>query len=265
MELTSATEIKRPLQATLCNHVIPQLLGQTGCSPQTMAFTPAQCEALGQACLSQDAGEAERFARRFLAQGLAIESLLIGAIPAAARLFHDWWAEDRIDFVDVTRATFRLETLVYAFSAEFVLNGPAKHVANGLKALLVNTPGSHHSLGLLLLSLYFRRHGWQVLNDGGKREQAMRTTVSSEWVDLLGISVSDQRQFDNLTQLIRRLRQETRNPAMQIMVGGPALRFEPRLAEILGADLSTSHADEAHVQALALVRRVQPMAQPEHA
>ena len=152
MELTSATDIKRPLQETLSAHVIPKLLGQTGVVPHANAFTEAQCEALAQTCVSADTAEVERCARRFLALGLGIEGLFLGAIPTAARLFHDWWADDRIDFVDVTRATFQLEELVYTLSTEFVLHGPAKLAASGFKALLVNTPGSHHSLGLLILS-----------------------------------------------------------------------------------------------------------------
>jgi methylmalonyl-CoA mutase cobalamin-binding subunit len=255
MELTSATDIKRPLQETLSAHVIPKLLGQTGVVPHANAFTDAQCEALAQACVSAETVEVERCARRFLALGLGIEGLFLGAIPTAARLFHDWWAEDRIDFVDVTRGTFQLEELVYTLSTEFVLHGPAKLAASGFKALLVNTPGSHHSLGLLILSQYFKRYGWHVYSHTASTGDDLLTAVRTEWVDLVGISVSDQRQFDNLARLIRSMRQQARNRALRVMVGGPALRFEPQLATLLGADVATYHADDAHTQALALVKQ----------
>jgi hypothetical protein len=42
---------------------------------------------------------------------------------------------------------------------------------------------------------------------------------------------------------------------MRVMVGGPALRFEPQLASLLGTDVATYHADDAHTQALALVKQ----------
>ncbi len=265
MELISTADIKRPLQETLSTHVIPQLLGQAGGMVHANDFTPAQCEALAQACLSTDIGVAEACARRFLAQGLGIESLMVGAIPNAARLFHDWWADDRIDFVDVTQASFHLEKLVHALSAEFVLHGPAKQAARGHQALLVNTPGAHHSLGLLILSQYFRRYGWQLLSPASASGEDLHSVVRAEWVDLLGISVSDQRQFDKLRQLIVSLRQQARNRSMWVMVGGPALRFEPQLATVLGADMACFHADEAHVKALALVQAAQPMTQKQRA
>ncbi len=265
MELTSATDITRPLQEALSTHVIPQLLGQANCLAHANDFTQDQCEVLAQACLSTQAGVAEACARRFLTLGLGIESLMVGAIPNAARLFHDWWANDRIDFVDVTQATFQLEKLVHALSAEFVLHGPAKQAARGHQALLINTPGSHHSLGLLILSMYFRRYGWQLLKPASASSQDMHSLVRAEWVDLLGISVSDQRQFDKLRELIASLRKQARNRVMQVMVGGPALRFEPQLAAILGADLATCHADEAHVKALSLVQAAQALTQKQRA
>ena len=60
MELTSATDIKRPLQETLSAHVIPKLLGQTGVVPHANAFTDAQCVALAQACVSAETVDVER-------------------------------------------------------------------------------------------------------------------------------------------------------------------------------------------------------------
>jgi hypothetical protein len=46
-------------------------------------------------------------------------------------------------------------------------------------ALLVNTPSSHHSLGLLILSEYFKRYGWLVVGGSNWREADMLTAVAS--------------------------------------------------------------------------------------
>lgn len=82
---------------------------------------PAHSVALGRACVSSDHAAPEAYARSLLAQDFDIESLYLDTIPEAARLFHDWWEIDDIDFIQVTSGIFRLEELVYSLSAEFVM------------------------------------------------------------------------------------------------------------------------------------------------
>lgn len=253
MELSSSPDIKRPLQHTLTSHVIPQLLGQkpshTGLSQHSRT--------LGQACLSAQTGAAQDCARRLLAQGLGMEHLYTQTIPEAARLFHDWWEADEIDFVAVTRATFQLEELIYALSVDFVMANRGEHQAGqGCSALLVNPPGSHHTLGLLILSQFFKRHGWQVIPANQYQASDMCTAVRSEWVDVLGVSMSDGLQIPATQQLISQARRSSSNPDLQVMVGGPLLRFQPDLVALVGADFSAAHADEAQMTAAARVHQV---------
>ena len=124
-----------------------------------------------------------------------------------------------------------------------------------LSALLVKPPGSHHSLGLLILSKYFKRRGWQVFSANQFSCDDMLVAVRAEWVDLIGVSLSEDKQIPAMKKLISRLRQRCSNPDVQVMAGGPLLRFREDLAQLLGADFACLHADEAQFQAIQQIQK----------
>lgn len=255
VELSIKSDINQPLRQALVDHVIPQLLDTSVRTTGKLPFSQADAEELGRQCLHDDPLKAERFVRQMLAHGHDIESLYLEAIPQAARLFHDWWYADDIDFISVTKGIFQLEQLVYSMSAEFVLGGNMKSAGPQRSALLVKPPESHHSLGLLILSQYFRRYGWQVFSANQFTADDMLSAVRSEWVDLIGISMSEDRQIPAMKKLILKLRQRCSNPDVQIMVGGPLLRFCQNLAELVGADFACLHADQAQQQASEFIKK----------
>lgn len=249
MNITINQEITIPLQKTLVSHVIPQLLDTAVRTYAKSTLLPAHSVGLGQACISDDPKAAEAYARSLLAQEFDIESLFLDTIPEAARLFHDWWNEEEIDFIQVTSGIFRLEELVYSLSSEFILGGKLQAPGRQLSALLLKPPGSHHSLGLLLLSQYFKRHGWQVFSASQFSEEDMCSAVKSEWVDLIGFSLSEDQQIPGIKKLMARLRKQSANPQVQVMVGGPLLRKRADLAQSVGADFACLRADQAQLQA----------------
>ena len=255
VEPSITSDINQPIHQALVSHVIPQLLDTSGRSNDKVPFSLAHSEELGRHCLDADTMKAERFVRQLLAHGHDIESLYLDAIPEAARLFHDWWYADEIDFVSVTQGIFQLEQLVYSLSAEFVLGANEKSPGVQFNALLVKSPGSHHSLGLLILSQYFRRRGWQVFSANQFTADDMLGAVRSEWVDVIGISMSEDRQIPAMKKLIVKLRQRCSNPDVQVMVGGPLLRFCKNLSELVGADFACMRADQAHLHALGQIKK----------
>jgi methylmalonyl-CoA mutase cobalamin-binding subunit len=254
---TINTEISTPLRQALVSHVIPQLIDTAVGVYAKKTMLPTHSVALGRACVSSDHAAPEAYARSLLAQDFDIESLYLDTIPEAARLFHDWWEIDDIDFIQVTSGIFRLEELVYSLSAEFVMGLQKAKPAASLTALLLRPPASQHSLGLLLLSQYFKRYGWQVYSANQFAEEDMAVAVRSEWVDILGFSVSEDRQVPVLKKTIAQLRKQSGNPHMLVMAGGPLLRMQPNLADLVGADFSCLRADQAHTQALEKVRQTQ--------
>ena len=142
-------------------------------------------------------------------------------------------------------------------STDFVMGGSQQTPGSQPNALLVKSPGSHHSLGLLILSQYFRRYGWQVFSANQFTADDMLVAVRSEWVDLIGVSLSEVKQIPEIKKLISRLRQRCSNPHVQIMVGGPLLRSREDLVEILGADFGCLHADQAQFQAIQHIQKNQ--------
>jgi methanogenic corrinoid protein MtbC1 len=73
----------------------------------------------------------------------------------------------------------------------------------------------------------------------------------------LGISVSEDRQIPTLKKTIARLRKQSGNPHMLVMAGGPLLRLQPNLADLVGADFSCLRADQAHTLALEKIQQYQ--------
>ena len=244
-----------PLSLAIKEHVIPQLLNHSPTEPADIGLSKRQSEILAKACLSLEARELESRVLNMRGQGLGLETLFLRTIPNAARLFHDWWAQDEIDFIAVTQASYRLQELVYTLSAEFVLSGPKSGGLSNYSAMLVNTPNSQHSLGLLILSQYFKRYGWQILGGTTWREPDMAVMVQSSHVDLIGISVSDEKQFGYLKQLIANLRKKSLNPGLLVMVGGPMLPKHGALCQWLGADFACLHADQAQLMAMQQVEQ----------
>lgn len=256
MDKTSNLEIIAPLTWTLKDLVIPKLLQVAGTEHSGLTLTDQQSLLLAKACLSAPSSEIKSCVLNMIGQGLVLEDLFLQTIPSAARRFHDMWAADEIDFVAVTQASYCLQELVYNLSADFVLGGPQCGGLSSYSALLVNTPQSQHSLGLLILSQYFKRYGWQICGDTTWREPDMLITVRSCSIDLLGISVSDDKQLAYLKKLIVNLRKTSLNPGLLVMVGGPLLGTQPHLAQWLGADFSCLQADEAQLTAMRRVDEV---------
>jgi methanogenic corrinoid protein MtbC1 len=95
------------------------------------------------------------------------------------------------------------------------------------------------------LSQFFKRYGWQVISSNQFTTHDICTAVRSEWVDILGLSMSEDRQIPAMTQLISQARRTSSNPHLEVMVGGPLLRFQPDLAALVGANFSSAHADGA--------------------
>jgi methylmalonyl-CoA mutase cobalamin-binding subunit len=254
-------EITAPLSLALKDLVIPKLLQVAGSEQSGLPLAEQQSQLLAKTCVSSPSSDIESCVLNMVGQGLGLETVFLQTIPSAAKLFHQWWAQDEIDFVAVTQASYRLQELVYKLSAEFVLSGPQCGGLSNYAALLVNTPQSQHSLGLLILSQYFKRYGWQVVGDTTWREPDMVIAVQSGYIDLLGLSVSDERQLGYLKKLIATLRKKSLNPDLLVMVGGPLLATHDHLAPWLGADFSCLQADDAQVLAM---RRVDEVRQRQH-
>ena len=162
-----------------------------------------------------------------------IEEIYLHGITGAARLLGQWWVSDRISFSDVTVGASRLHRMLYELSPVFLADAEPPQDAT---VLLLAEPGSQHTMGLFMLSEFFRRAGWRTLLEQPTSASDTMRTVSSHWLDVVTLSVSSDRHWDALQTLVRQLRHHSSNPDLQIIAGGPmALLNEAALLD-LGVD-----------------------------
>jgi methanogenic corrinoid protein MtbC1 len=137
--------------------------------------------------------------------------------------------------------------MVQRYSVPFCAEG-VPH-GRGHRILMAQPDDETHSFGLSLVGEFFRRDGWDVVvaraGTGLEPVQCVRT----ETFDAVGLSVGSQLNLPWLRDRIARIRRESCNPSIVVMVGGPLFADRPERALEIGADLS-SPADQAPARVL---------------
>lgn len=219
------------------------------------AFEPAQIETMAMESFEIDPGRFLRHTEQMLRHCIDAEQFLVEAITGAAVVLGDWWACDRLNYRSVELGSERLMELVYDIADERLRlgHGPSKP-----HKIVLSTPaGSRHALGLAVTGEIFHWHGWNVLAGPTVDYQRLPELMQTEWVDVLGLSVADDRDIRGVQETIAACRQHSRNRALRVMVGGPQAFLRPHLAAETGADGATTHAGQAQATALAWVRHLQ--------
>jgi methylmalonyl-CoA mutase cobalamin-binding subunit len=112
-------------------------------------------------------------------------------------------------------------------------------------------------MGVFMLSEFFRRGGWRVSSDAMSTAEDVVRLVQTEWFDVLGLSISSDRQLDLTRHMLTEVRLKSANPKLVIMLGGPwAHEAHPKLAD-LKPDLIGTDACESQQLALNYLRELQ--------
>ncbi len=218
--------------------VSPRLVGGTTFTGKS-ALDLAQIQILAQACL-QGLDAARQVVHGWQRQGQSLEDIYMQGITPCARLLGDWWCSDRLDFSMTTIASSHLQQLLHDFSSEFLQEAP--HQSNGRCVLLMTEPGAQHSMGLFMLSEFFKRAGYAVTVGVPQDVTEFKRLFQSEWFDAVGISVSTDRHLDTLRSLLPSLRQAADNTDLKVFVGGPMAFVAPELLQACGADVIAQDA-----------------------
>ncbi|WP_448582646.1 cobalamin B12-binding domain-containing protein [Thermaurantiacus sp.] len=213
------------------------------------------------------AGEVAVFARKTLehdvldlvveveamvARGIPAGTILVDLLAPAARELGRMWEADCCDFIDVTMGLWRLQELAHEVSVE---SAPSRRAgAPTWRALFAPMPGDDHRFGPILVSEYFRASGWDAEYHAGAGADELCAELASSAYDLLGLTVTQDRQVEELPEFIEGLRRASRNPSLLVMVGGALLVERPELAFLVGADATAPDARTAVERAEALVR-----------
>jgi len=243
------------LMKTIETNVIPRLL-VTHSSPPEANRSPvmnvrlndeSRVHELTELVLRDDAMKAAKFVQDLYEQGVPLDEIYLRLLAPVARRLGVMWEEDRASFTEVTTAMWRIKQLIYDFSPLF--QEFARTDEKAPHAMLVPLPGSQHTLGLFMVSEFFRRGGWKVWGELAATEGEIITAIKTQHFDLVGLSVSTEDQLPALKRFIQLLKEESLNSTIGVMVGGPILIARPDLKEGITADIVGLDAEEALAQA----------------
>ncbi len=184
----------------------------------------------------------DSYLMRLLTRGISEARILLELLhPAAARLGEDW-ETDHCTFVEVTLGTGRLQRLVRrltrrsgAESVPFPANRPRILLAAGAR-------GQQHTLGIVMISEFFRKAGWEVDVGAPLRPEETSDLVARQSFHAVGISLALVEEAPRLRREVARIRRRSRNPAIGVLVGGAAVSTHPELVDEIGADASSPQA-----------------------
>lgn len=249
-----------PLKRVIETEIIPRLvlaqrvLNNPAYEPMSdHAASPTQEDVNAFSALARlgNADNALNFVEAFCARGLPLPQVYLGLLAPTARLLGACWDDDICDFTEVTIGLRCLHAVCHALEPRFAPLFPDGRA--GRSILLAPAPGEHHGLGLTMVEQFFRRAGWEAWIDGGADSEALLALVAEKHFGLVGFSIGGETHIQALTKLIRDIRRGSRNPNLGILVGGPLLLQEPHLVKRLGADATARDAEEAVLQAEALL------------
>jgi methanogenic corrinoid protein MtbC1 len=112
-------------------------------------------------------------------------------------------------------------------------------------ALLINAPGSQHTLGILIMGEFFKLNGWNTTVDIAVSTEELKEQIHSQDYDLLAISISCEDQWDTMEALLQEVKKISKNKGILTMVGGPLFDYKPELVGACSADACSLTAEDA--------------------
>lgn len=185
----------------------------------------------------------EQYITELLNLGMGIDLIVLELIPRIARKLGNQWASDSLSFAEVTIATGRLQKLIYSLDHLYQETRTSSSTAHSI--LVTAAPGSHHTLGPLILSNYFTWAGWSVLSESAPSERFIETTVASKSLTAIAVSIADYDQLDRLPKLIQSIRSKSLNPAIIVLTGGSLYNADAMSFGHIKADIKSSTPEEA--------------------
>ncbi len=180
-------------------------------------------------------------------RGASLERICLGLLAPAARELGVRWENDECDFMQVTVGLCRLHQLLRELSPEF--DSEESGGDAGRRILLAPCPGDQHTFGISLVAQFLRRAEWDVWHEFPGTDADILNVVRRHWFAVVGLSVGSETRLDQLTITIARIRRESRNPAIGVMVGGPVLLERPEVAQQVGADATAADGPQAVLRA----------------
>jgi methanogenic corrinoid protein MtbC1 len=217
-------------------------------------FSKEAIEDFTQVLLQNDADISKTYVEALIEEGVNLEDIYLELFQPSARHLGTKWNEDGEDFSAVTLGLWKMQQTMYYFSDSFLSDDLKKQRKGTI--YLCPFPGSQHSLGLFMVSEFFRKDNWNVEGDPSLSASDLKNRISQNYFDILGISIGSLSHIDALSTLIKSLRKISKNPNIFIMIGGPMALISPNLSNNVGADAQASNAKDAILQASDLIESI---------
>ena len=166
------------------------------------------------------------------------------AMEAIAKL-DESWQDDTLSIGIIAEAYWTLRRALDQLVDEPVNTSP--QLLNFAKAVVHIPTTEQHTFGPQMLVDQIRRIGWEVRLENGLEPDALIDLVSSEKLDVLGVSIGTDSGLAGLADLLAEVREHSVNSAIAILVGGNAIDGPPKRYEFLGADWVATTTDDALV------------------
>lgn len=187
--------------------------------------------------------QTEQFIAELLNLGVSVDSIVLDLIPRIARKLGEQWVSDSLSFTEVTIATGRLQKMIYSLDHLFQ---ETKVDSTLTKRILISaSPGSHHTLGPLILANFFTWAGWNVFNESVPSIEYIKKTIASKPLTAVALSIADYEQLDQLPELIQIIRKRSLNPEIIVLVGGSLYNNDATCFGHIKADIKSSTPEEA--------------------
>lgn len=246
------------LVQTIESEVIPRLLlahgmqARPAAAPRSLPPTLQQAvDELAALSMTADRSTVCAYVDARRAEGLALDAVYLTLLAPTARRLGELWDADRVSFTDVTVGLWRLQQVLHELGAAALEN--IDETIRGRRALLAPMVGDQHTFGLAMVADFFRRAGWDVSELTTSSRAEFVDSIKSDWYDVVGVSLSDERRLDDLASLIRDLRRKSRNKAVAVLVGGTPFIGHPERVALVGADATATDGLQAAVQAGSLL------------
>ena len=211
--------------------------------------------AFTQALLAQDITSANAIVAELREVGCTMDAIYLQLLAPSACYLGELWEADTCNFSEVTLCLWRIQTMLYDLSPAFQSDATLRAAsAIERRILIANLPGHQHTLGVSMLSEFFRRESWVTLTIPSPQPREIQDSLSIDWFDVLALSAGTDREIDDLQKTVEAARKTSRNPRLAIMVGGALLLRRPELASIVGADGTAHDANSALTMATNLVQ-----------
>ena len=245
-------EMKLWLNKTIESEIIPRLLMGHKLEPANDQFirqineiniTQVEIVDFCQILLDGPIEDSFSFIDKMQKSGHTLVSLYMNLIPASCRRLQHLWENDENSFTEVTVALGRAQNLIHQLSPLFMSQGNLAHYQGN--ALLINAPGSQHTLGILILGEFFKLNGWNTTVEIETSSAELKDRINLQAYDLLAISISCEDQWDTMEALLNEVKKVSKNKGILTMVGGPLFDYKPELVKACSADACALTAEEA--------------------